>query len=424
MTIRCLQPMSVIDRAPRKKLSSGGFTLLELMVALTIGAMAVTSVYTLGAASSRRFGEQRRISNVQTSLRIAMNHLKRDIARAGYLGSPNAAAPGERCMVTQTPVAISFLDNPATDFQLIDPNDQHGGVQADRIVLTGDYVTRGDYLISGLDNAGTTAYFQSNWQAFRRDFTNWWKDPPAPETINGTDFSAAFQTNRWMRLQNQQGFKFFVPITASGTDNSVPPLAQVTFAGALPIGNPCVGGFMGGAKAAPLSMIRYRLAQAAATGPNAAVDAVIKGNNIQLVREEIDPVNSTNPLDPTQSALMANTRRQTLLDYVVHFDVDFVIDARTRSAGTPPCLVRYDDGLPSPNAAACANVGFAPERIRAAIVTLSARTPEQDPRFIWLARTAGQPLTRYQFNPALPGAARVRTLRAEILVPNVAQPGL
>lgn len=423
MTIRGLHTISLIDRAYHKKDSSGGFTLLELMVALTVGALAVTSVYTLGAASSRQFGEQRRISNVQTSLRMAMNQVKRDIARAGYLGSPNAAARGERCRVTNTPVAVSFQDNPGDDFQLIDPNNQHGGVQADRVVLTGDYVTRSDYLISGLNNTGTTAYFQSNWQAFRRDFTNWWANPPAPNVININDFSAAFQTNRWMRLQNQQGFKFFVAITGSGLD-PVSGLAQVTFSDALPIGNPCVGGFMGGAKAAPLSMIRYRLSQTAATGPSAAIDAAIKGNNIQLVREEIDPVASANPLNPAQSALMANTRAQTLLDYVVHFDVDFVIDARTRDvAGTPPCLVLYDDGVPF-NPAACANVVFAPERIRTAIVTLSARTPEQDPRFIWLAREVGQPLTRYQFNATLPGAARVRTLRSEILIPNVAQPGL
>jgi type II secretory pathway component PulJ len=393
------------------------------MVALTVGALAVTAVYTLGAASSKQFGEQRRISNVQTSLRMVMNQLKRDIARAGYLGSPNAASPGERCMVTNTPVAISFQDNPPADFQLVDPNNQHGGLQADRLLLIGDYVTRGDYLISGLNNPGTTAYFQSNWQAFRRDFTNWWANPPAPNVINVNDFSAAFQTNRWMRLQNQQGFKFFVAITNSGLD-PVSGLPQVTFSGALPVGNPCVGGFMGGAKAAPLSMIRYRLAQAAAAGPNAAIDAAIKGNNVQLIREEIDPVASANPLNPLQSALLANTMPQTLLDYVVHFDVDFVYDARTRgTAGTPPCLVLYDDNAPS-NPAACATAGFLPERVRTAIVTLSARTPEQDPRFIWLARAVGQPLTRYQFNPAIPGAARVRTLRSEILVPNVAQAGL
>jgi prepilin-type N-terminal cleavage/methylation domain-containing protein len=412
--------LSTPPKAFKKDAASAGFTLVELMVALAVGALAITSVYTLGAASSRQFGEQRRISNVQTSLRAAMNQIKQDIARAGYLGSPNAAATGETCMTTRVPVAIDFLNNPPADFALVDPNNQHGGLQADRLVLTGAYETRTDYLITQLDDTGTTAGFQSIWHSFRRDFSNWWATPPAPGQVNVNDFTSAFQPNRWMRLQNQQGFKFFVAITASGLDAN--GMAQVTFANdPLPIGSPCVGAHMAEARAAPLSMIRYRLVPL--TQPNVD-DIAIKGSSAQLVREEIVPVAGAAALDPTQSALFPNTIARTLLDYVVNFDVDFVVDTRSRAGtGTLPCLVLFDDGVAT-SAPACASTGWLPEGVRSVVITLSVRTPEQDPRFAWLARVAGQPVTRYQFNPGRPGAARVRTMRAEILVSNLAQAGL
>jgi hypothetical protein len=300
---------------------------------------------------------------------------------------------------------------------LVDPNNQHGGLlQADRLVLVGDYQTRGEYLITQLNVQGTSAEFQLNRQAFRRDFSQWWAANPAPNVVDANAFSAAFAPNRLMRLQNQQGFKFFVAITGSGV--GADGLAQVTFANnPLPVNSACVGGFMDNAKAAPLSMISYGLAQAAA--PNAA----ITGNDVQLIRSELNPVLTANPLNPAQAPVLLNTPR-VLLDFVVNFDVDFVIDARNRLvANAPPCLELFNDGV-AVTPPGCAAVGWSPERVRTMIVTLSARTPEQDARFTWLAPVAGQTLiSRYQFVNNRPGAARVRTLRAEILVPNLAQAG-
>jgi hypothetical protein len=59
---------------------------------------------------------------------------------------------------------------------------------------------------------------------------------------------------------------------------------------------------------------------------------------------------------------------------------------------------------------------------------LAARTAEQDPRFPWVDAAAGDPATgtpptRYRVvstDSEFQGAARVRSLRSEIFVPNVA----
>ncbi|HET6339704.1 MAG TPA: prepilin-type N-terminal cleavage/methylation domain-containing protein, partial [Polyangiales bacterium] len=86
----------------RKPRSQFGFTVVELMVSLCVGGIAISSLYAVGAASTRHFREQQRISTTQSSLRSAMNQIKRDFARAGYLATPNVAANGESCGVAPT----------------------------------------------------------------------------------------------------------------------------------------------------------------------------------------------------------------------------------------------------------------------------------------------------------------------------------
>jgi hypothetical protein len=68
-----------------------------------------------------------------------------------------------------------------------------------------------------------------------------------------------------------------------------------------------------------------------------------------------------------------------------------------------------------------------PERIRSVQIDLAARTPQQDPSLTW-SRTNCSQLHCFQIFPstgsaARPGAARVRRMRAEVFVPNVAFEG-
>src|SRR5690348_14032512 len=80
-----------------RRTSRRGFTLLEVMVALAVGGIALGSLYAVGSASQRHFRQQQRISATQTSLRAAMDELKHDFQRAGYLGTPNSQMAGEIC---------------------------------------------------------------------------------------------------------------------------------------------------------------------------------------------------------------------------------------------------------------------------------------------------------------------------------------
>src|SRR5689334_20515173 len=84
-----------------------GFSLLELMVALTLGGIAISSIYAVGAASTRTFHQQHSVASTQSSLRIAMGQIKRDFGRAGFMATPSGSR-GPRC---QDPAAP--LDAPA-----------------------------------------------------------------------------------------------------------------------------------------------------------------------------------------------------------------------------------------------------------------------------------------------------------------------
>jgi hypothetical protein len=224
-----------------------------------------------------------------------------------------------------------------------------------------------------------------------------------------------FPSNKLVRLINQDGYKFFVRISGSGA-NTTTGIAWIDFdQDPLPLGSACVGGVMKGARAAPLSMMRYRLidaGDAATDNPSGIRSEAVTGRNIQLVRQELDPA------DPDGNPLVS----QAVLDHVVSFDVDFVLDTRNRLAEPPaaPVMTPFDD------ANAVTQVNANPEYVRTAIITLATRTPEMDTRFPWTGQVTAEPVTRYRFtnDNNKKGAARVRTLRAQIPVSTVAQAGL
>jgi hypothetical protein len=117
-----------------------------------------------------------------------------------------------------------------------------------------------------------------------------------------------------------------------------------------------------------------------------------------------------------RTGFITGTRR-ALVEYVVDFNLDFVIDTNL-NRGLPPTLVRRD------GATAQTTVQNSPWQVRGVIASVAARTPEQYPRFAWPAgwspsRPTTEPLTRYQVFADRPGAARVRQLVTEVQLPNM-----
>lgn len=385
--------------------SRAGFTLVELMVALTVGAIVITTVYTISGASARGFQEQQRISQLQLSTRLALDRVRRDVERAGLHGTPNSTF--ERvCATPPRPIrAVVLDDNAASSRGALNTYEgaaSNTTTQADLLRIVGNFATSDAYLVRSLNGAGNVAFLQTQWQGFRRSFADVVTDPSG-NTFDVALFSSVFRPGRMLHLQNMSGNHFFVTVVSAaiaGTD------ATVTFTPSLPVGGTCVVGLGEGSLLAPLSEVQYELV-ATPSDQRPTLDPAVTGPNVSLVRRE---------LHMTSGAVLSE---RTVLEWAVHFDVDAVID--TTAAGLPPdarLLTRFDDAV------AEAQITARPERVRSLIVTLGGRTPEQSANFPWVAPAANDPLARFRVFSSRVGAARVRTATAEITLPNVANRGM
>lgn len=374
--------------------TQSGFTLIELLVALVAGIIVATSVYFIGGASSRHFHEQQRVAHAQTALRTAMMQLRRDIENAGFGGVSSTAAV-KTCL--PPPIAFSAIDayedDELTGTNLM-PNRVVNGVSADRLVITGNFMTSDTYSAVGLDAVGASLILNSATQGFRRSFG---------VPFNPARFAAVFQPGRMLHITGVDGNHFFALI--AGTN---PGLFLVNLAAAFPVNGGCPSGLLAGAAVAPLARIEWAVRDRANL-PTALLDnlapldeatANLTGRTeTYLIRREVNfaggaPINNTT---------------RAVLEYVADFNLQFFAD--TAVGGAPPAILPVTQ----------AQVTAAPQSVISVFTTLSVRTPSQDPRFPFVARAAGAPLTRYQVNDTLPGAARVRSARQEIYIPNVAE---
>lgn len=395
----------MLHRTRRRR--QAGFTLLEMMAALVAGLIAIGSIYTLSSASSKHFHEQQRISQTQMSLRMAMSRLTADIARAGFGGTPNSAAELNLGMLAcnQAPInplsAVSFANH--LDGGAAVPNTGTNGVQTDRLDLLGNYATSDVYRAMP-SAAANQLVIQSAWHSFARSF-GIPGDPVRP--YNQDAFEDVFRPGRLIHVRTTDQKHFYARVVASnGAVNSF----SVTFTPAFN----CSNARLDGAMVSPLSRIRYRIVSTIG-GPQSDMAGLNLGNvptgnvqagtlNSMLVREELD-----------EAGLRVPNSEQIVLEYAVHADYQFVVDTQL-GVGLPP-IMQLEQGNATPN------VTNFPHRIRSIIVNLGARTSRHDASFG--GGTSGVtpappiPLRTFRVSNTLPGLARVRTLRSEVMLRNM-----
>jgi len=393
----------------RHKQSNGraGFTLLEVMVSLTVGGIALGSIYAVGAASTRHFREQQRISAAQTSLRSAMATLKHDFQRAGYLSTPNTNQTGQACAPPATAQdgwvgAVNGYTRNAPKPTKLDPEnlntvkDANGEdfFSVDRVWLTGNYSTSGEYPNISVVSDGWVVNVPMGWQSFQRDFTEW--TGTGVGTCNSAVFESVFAVDRLVRLHAQNGTFFFARVASTTCAGNATGTATVTLQDQLPAHCNMDGGWI-----APVNTMYYHVEDAAA----AREEDDLQQRTTVLRRSEVMPTARTTLLETAAGGSRVAVEDRSLLDYVVRFKVDFLMldDANRRISYVPMIDTEWRD---------------APHRVRAAIIDLAVRTPHQESDFTQDVPTAAFKLYTGK------GAARVRRLRAEMLLPNIADRNL
>ena len=385
----------------RPRFRSGfGFTLIELMVAIGMSAVVAVGMYALSLVASQTFQQQQRISEVQMRVRSAMEMLRADIARAGYMASPATATDPMVC------------PRPAVAMQAIyarrdNPNPTHEAasnlfISPARIELVGNFTSSDVYRVMAI--SGRTVYLQNRTAAYAR-FAN--------ESV----FEQVFE-NQFVQITGSNGMSQTVQVTdAEWTAPGSASLPYLELAAAPVVigagGAGCgIPGLGVGATIAPVSGIAYRVV----AGANVFAEGVpTSTGRTDLVRETL----AANAMGGFES--VAGSAR-VVAEYAVDLDVSVTVD--TAVAGAPePLLTRYEfgDARVFTVLARSGAAGAAPERVRAVGLRLSVRERVQDPDFAWVARSAAtDPLTRFRVFTNQIGASRVRTLTTEVELPNIA----
>ncbi|HEX6240151.1 MAG TPA: prepilin-type N-terminal cleavage/methylation domain-containing protein, partial [Polyangiales bacterium] len=183
-----------------------GFTLVELMIAMTIGLFVTGAAYYITRTTSRMFAEQLRRSETQLTLRSAVELMRRDIARAGFAsvrstgempGCTNTSNPLSGWAGTVGPAAIdvSPVALAAVWVEMV--------AGRPRLYLSGNFSTSDQYLLNSQNSAADRLVFQTDQYAFLRSFVMPTATGPVPaNTFLPQRFTDAFQSNLIGRMVN------------------------------------------------------------------------------------------------------------------------------------------------------------------------------------------------------------------------------
>lgn len=393
------------------------------MVALTVGSLAVATFYTVARHTTRFFQEQSRVSNLQDHLRYAMAQVKRDIKRAGYLAPPPPVVASPTLCSTPNAnlvptgglnragaIALHARNTPDNVTSGIDPGNVFAGnanVRVDRLVLLGNYETSASYpatFTASQPGTVTLTAAAGDYTALR-DFGDWANGAPAQ--LDEPSLQAAFAIGRPIVIEGAGGMRHLALTMGINSGNfGTGGGIALTFApnatgpaGACPLQNGWV---------APLQSVEYTVQSAASAGTTAAATNA----GLLLDPNETLPQLHRREFDLLTDAPRAGGEDRAILDYVVAFHVDFIVDGAT-VAKNDDDSIDWVAEAGTAQATAAAN----PETIRGARILLAARASGHDRE---LSAVGVGPLQVFRLNNARRGGARVRTLRADVFIPNLA----
>lgn len=423
--------------------SRHGFTLIEMMVALVAGLVAISSVFAVSSALNRQFFEQQRIATTQGAAQIALEELRHDIMRAGLFGTPNAALEKSCDPAPMTLPKLGVGTMPVSAFQyytnvdtsVVDP-DGKNKTFADRLRTLGNTVTSDRYVIEEYEGDATSGKYQvrleEESQAFRRSFLYGYAKTGVPipfrTGVSDTAFNAligAFNNRAIAHIETPEGNHFFRKIERGVTMFGAAMVAHVDLTDPLPVKTACLPGVAKGATLAPLTWLEYLVID-----PDDPVEA--PGNFMQFTGIFHIPTVTEDPLLPSPEAseletgnavlvsrelipTSGNPQLQTtrvLAEWVANFEVSFLIDTNSGTTITP--TLTLVEGTAAETA-----INANPERVRVVIVDLAVRTPVEDPGLPFVASDGGM-TTRYEADKDQLGSARVRHAHIEVPLRNIA----
>ncbi|HEX4335102.1 MAG TPA: hypothetical protein VH062_04265 [Polyangiaceae bacterium] len=411
-----------------------GFTLVELMVALTGGLFVSVAVFMLAKQATGLYQSEARMSNATLGSVVGFERLRLDIERAGFLTSPNLRHDPKRCGVSDAswPAYLSKLAGiyiAATDTTAL-PVQQGNHITPYEITLAGSYASADSFPTHSIVSTGTNHVVQLE-TTFGGMARLGYQNMTTPETQKAL-LDTVFGAGRALRIVDPEGNEQYGTI-ASTTGGQYPTiLLQPTSPNLLYRGTNTTlkCGVIGTGLQHTANVVNFvhysirnmtgnaRFAPIFSAGTTTAGAGALPTTDVgrtELVREELNT--NGDPIDGTQ-------------ELIAEFAVDLsfgvtVSQIATGQAGNSlEQLVNFAPGAPTTAWAGdttTMDATHGPQRIRGVRARLSVRSREAD-------RIGGMPDGGGIIGPGLfriaVGAggkapfARVRTVQADIAIRN------
>lgn len=148
----------------RRRARHAGFTLVELMVALTGGLFVTMAVFVLSKQATSLYQSEARVSNATLGSIVGFERLRADIERAGFLTSPNVARDPKVCGVPDSawPAGAAGQNLKHLSSLWIEPTAPvptqlaANGIAPDEITLAGSYASADQFPTGPIFDDGAT----------------------------------------------------------------------------------------------------------------------------------------------------------------------------------------------------------------------------------------------------------------------------
>lgn len=369
-------------RSMKKRNSSGrgvrGFTITELLVAGVVTAIVIGATVIIYTTTIRAYRNQEMIRVMEERLRFGLEHLKKDISKAGFLATPNSEIDNNVCEKPSPPYyAVSIQRVGDTHLPQINAN-----IQPSSITLFGAYASPNIYrTISIVGNLVTlsTAY-----------------NYPLTEA----EFNQIFNNRHILRIVTKDQYEIYRTIASANYKDAtltlsapVPVVEYPFFCGIQGLGNDL--------EVNVVNFIRYILRRDERSGAPLG--------KIDLVRMEIYPDGS----EVIQSRLIISEFAIDLNFY------DFVFDNDTTRTNPELDYQTYRFVEDVVNLAGSGilgtNLTARPQDLRSLTIKFSVRTENEDEDYIFISRAgAHSPIERYEVQSTMRGSARVMSAGVKI----------
>jgi hypothetical protein len=258
-------------------------------------------------------------------------------------------------------------------------------------------------VVNGANSVSLNTTPGQAWHSVQADF-GWNPGNGAATTVmNPQEIVRTFPNGSLIRIQTRTGRRHFATLGAAPTVSG----NAITFTFNPPMSSLCQSeadfGWI-----APLRIVRYGVELSSA---NSLDTDRVTGNTFAQLTRSILQAPAMTPIGQSRA----------ILDYAATFNVSFVMNANNLPGQTDSYVIgrTVDEIAPGTEMAAVNNF---PERVRSLVVELGVRAPDVDPGMVWPCPWQSC-MALHPNTVAGSPAARVRVLRSEVFLPNIAFEG-